>query len=122
MDRTVGFTKADVCLTQFAVDEWHGFVLVNIGGNATAFCDGVPALDALFAEKCIGECVSVGQLKYLPPWNGKISVESFVGSHHHRGIHAGTRRTNASSSAIHGGAQRGRAVVSARPCERHRGR
>lgn len=87
MDEAVGFDRADVCLRQFAVDEWHGFVWVNIDAGAVPLRESASALDALFAENRISEVVCVGRVEYPSPWNWKISVENFLESYHHRGVH-----------------------------------
>lgn len=90
MDQAEDFNKTDVALPHFAVDEWQGFVLVNIDANAKPFRDTAPSLDALFTEQQVGECVSMGQLQYPSPWNWKITVDNFLESYHHRGIHPST--------------------------------
>lgn len=93
MENVEEFDNADVCLPRFSVTEWHGFVLVNIDGKAEPLATSVPHLDALMAENRIAECVSVGRLEYPSPWNWKISVENFLESYHHRGVHPVTLDT-----------------------------
>jgi len=90
MEQVDGFDIAAVCLPSFAVDEWHGFVVVNVDRNAAPLTEQTPALDALFAEHRIGELVSVGSRTYPSPWNWKITAENFLESYHHRGIHPET--------------------------------
>jgi phenylpropionate dioxygenase-like ring-hydroxylating dioxygenase large terminal subunit len=90
MDQADDFDLAGVCLPQFAVDEWHGFVLVNVDANARPMRECAPTLDTLFTEHRIGEAVSVGAREQSSPWNWKISVENFLESYHHRGIHSET--------------------------------
>ncbi len=90
MDTAEGFEKADVCLPRFAVEEWHGWVLVNVDSSASAIRETAPGLDALLAEHRVAEVVSIGTLEYPSPWNWKISVENFLESYHHRGIHGET--------------------------------
>ena len=87
MDQVEGFDPAGVCLANFAVDEWHGFVVVNVDSNAERLSTAVPSLDALFEEHRITECVSVGKVACPSPWNWKITVENFLESYHHRGVH-----------------------------------
>lgn len=90
MEQAEGFDPADICLPRFAVDEWHGFVLVNVDANARPLRECAPTLDALFAEHRIGETVSLGSSEQSSPWNWKIVVENFLESYHHRGVHGET--------------------------------
>jgi len=90
MDQASGFDKAKVCLPRFAVDEWHGWVLVNVDSSAAPMSEAAPHLDLLFTEHRMAEVVSVGTLNYPSPWNWKISVENFLESYHHRGVHRET--------------------------------
>ncbi len=90
MEEADGFDNTSVCLPRFAVTEWHGWVLVNIDSNARPLSDSVPMLDALLVEQRVAETVSVGTLEYPSASNWKISVENFVESYHHRGVHPET--------------------------------
>lgn len=90
MDQVQGFDPAEVCLQVFAVDEWHGFVFVNIDNNAQRLNQSAPMLDQLFTEHRLAECVSLGSRSYPSPWNWKITAENFLESYHHRGIHPET--------------------------------
>ncbi|MGI9602699.1 MAG: aromatic ring-hydroxylating oxygenase subunit alpha, partial [Acidimicrobiales bacterium] len=90
MDAAEDFDMAAVCLPRFAVDEWQGWVLVNVDANAAPLSDAAPALDALMSEYRATELHSIGTLEYPSPWNWKISVENFLESYHHRGIHPET--------------------------------
>jgi len=90
MESAQGFAKDDHCLPRFAVEEWHGWVLVNLDQQATPVGSRCPSLDSLLAEHRLDEHVHVGSLKYPSPWNWKISVENFAESYHHRGVHPTT--------------------------------
>jgi phenylpropionate dioxygenase-like ring-hydroxylating dioxygenase large terminal subunit len=90
MDGASRFDAAEVCLPQFAVAEWHGWVLVNIDGAEQGLNDSSPRLGTLLTEHRVGEMVRVESLKYPSPWNWKISVENFLESYHHRGVHPNT--------------------------------
>lgn len=90
MDRADGFDVTTICLPRFAVDEWQGFVLVNVDATATPLRESAPQLDALFTEHRIADLVSLGTLECPSPWNWKITVENFLESYHHRGIHPDT--------------------------------
>lgn len=90
MEQADGFDISQVCLPSFEVDEWQGFVLVNIDHNAERLTECAPALDQLFTEHRMDELVSVGSRSYPSPWNWKITAENFLESYHHRGIHPET--------------------------------
>ncbi len=90
MDQVDGFDPGSVCLSSFAVEEFHGFVLVNIDGDATPIIEAAPGLDALLTEHRVGDMVSVGSFACPSPWNWKIIVENFLESYHHRGVHTET--------------------------------
>ena len=90
MDQAVDFDRSAHCLATLAVEEWQGFVLVNVDGAASAFAESVPTLNSFFAEQRVDEYVSVGQLQFPSPWNWKVSVENFLESYHHRAVHPET--------------------------------
>jgi choline monooxygenase len=90
MDQATGFDVDAVCLPRFTVDEWHGWVLVAIDAPEARPAESSPRLDALLAEHRVGEMVQVGSLAYPSPWNWKISIENFLESYHHRGVHPTT--------------------------------
>jgi phenylpropionate dioxygenase-like ring-hydroxylating dioxygenase large terminal subunit len=90
MEAASGFDIGEVCLPEFAVVEWHGWVLVNIDRNAADPAVAMPTLDAVLREERVGEMVSVGTISSPADWNWKVSVENFLESYHHRGVHPAT--------------------------------
>jgi phenylpropionate dioxygenase-like ring-hydroxylating dioxygenase large terminal subunit len=90
MDAAAGFDVGQVCLPQFAVWEWLGWVLVNIDRGAVDPAAAMPRLDAFLREQRVGEMVSVGEISSPADWNWKVSVENFLESYHHRGVHPAT--------------------------------
>lgn len=90
MEGAAGFDTADVCLPRFAVSEFHGWVLVNVDGTARLLVDSSPRLDSLLTEQRVREMVHVHSIDYPSPWNWKISVDNFLESYHHRGVHPHT--------------------------------
>jgi phenylpropionate dioxygenase-like ring-hydroxylating dioxygenase large terminal subunit len=93
MEAATGFEVGEVCLPEFAVVEWHGWVLVNIDRTAVDPAVAMPTLDSLLAEERVGEMVSVGTISSPADWNWKVSVENFLESYHHRGVHPATLDT-----------------------------
>lgn len=90
MNDVEGFDREHVCLPRFAVDEWHGFVFVNVDGAAAPLNEAAPTLDALLTEQRVAEMRRVGGRHYPSPWNWKVSVENFLESYHHRAVHPET--------------------------------
>lgn len=90
MDESEAFDAAALCLSTLAVDEWHGWVLVNIDSTAEPMATSSPTLDALLTEHRVAEVVPIGSLDYPSAWNWKISVENFLESYHHRSVHPRT--------------------------------
>jgi len=90
MDSAQGFAKDVHCLPKFGVEEWHGWVFVNLDRQAAPVGSDSPTLDRLLAEHRLAELVHAGSLQYPSPWNWKISVENFAESYHHRGVHPTT--------------------------------
>ena len=93
MENASGFDVGEVCLPEFAVVEWHGWVLVNIDRTAVDPAVSMPTLDAVLTEERVGEMVSVGTISSPADWNWKVSVENFLESYHHRGVHPATLDT-----------------------------
>lgn len=90
MEQSEAFAAAELCLPTLAVEEWHGWVLVNVDSTAEPLATMIPALDELMTENRVAEVVPIGSLDYPSAWNWKISVENFLESYHHRSIHPQT--------------------------------
>lgn len=82
-----GFEVSAVCLPTVAVEEWQGWVLVNVDGDAPPLGGTVTALDTLLADESLNDLVHAGTLEPPSPWNWKVSVENFAESYHHRAVH-----------------------------------
>ena len=90
MEKSEAFVATTLCLPTLAVEEWHGWVLVNVDSTAASLATTIPTLDALMTENRVAEVVPIGSLDYPSPWNWKISVENFLESYHHRSVHPQT--------------------------------
>lgn len=90
MEQSDIFDAAALCLPTLAVEEWHGWVMVNVDAAAPSLATAVPTLDALMTDHRVADVVPIGSLDYPSPWNWKISVENFLESYHHRSVHPQT--------------------------------
>jgi nitrite reductase/ring-hydroxylating ferredoxin subunit len=84
------FDAASVCLPAYAVEEWHGFVFVNLDGDAVPLSTTLAELEPHVADWGLSRMVRTHTLEYPSPWNWKISVENALESYHHAGTHRDT--------------------------------
>jgi nitrite reductase/ring-hydroxylating ferredoxin subunit len=90
MERAIGFDPATVCLPELRVEDWLGWVFVNLDPEAAPLAPQLTGLEAICAPHDLGSMRRVGVLDYPSPWNWKISVENFAESYHHPGVHPDT--------------------------------
>jgi nitrite reductase/ring-hydroxylating ferredoxin subunit len=90
MEAASNFDASSICLPEFTVNEWHGWVLVSLDPPTSSMTESSPTLDAMLSEHRVAEMTSVGSLPYPSPWNWKITIENFLESYHHRGVHPET--------------------------------
>ena len=84
------FDRAPFGLTPLAVEEWNGWVLVNLDVDAPSFATSVPALTDRLAPFELSGLVRGPSVSYESAFNWKIQVENFAESYHHAGVHATT--------------------------------
>jgi len=90
MEQSEAFDTDEWCLPTMAVEEWQGWILVNVDSTARPLGPTLPALEALMTEHRVADVVHIGSLDYPSAWNWKISVENFLESYHHRSVHPDT--------------------------------
>lgn len=90
MDGTEGFNRQDVCLPAFRHSVWHGFVLVDLVGDAEPFDRDLQGLDELLAPYDLSSYRSVERRASTFAFDWKVMVENFVECYHHLGTHAET--------------------------------
>lgn len=90
MDEVDGFDAECHSLPQFAVSEWHGFIFVNISGDAPALAPDLAGLEPLIANYKIDERHSTET--WFEEWqtNWKSLVENFMEGYHLSITHART--------------------------------
>jgi phenylpropionate dioxygenase-like ring-hydroxylating dioxygenase large terminal subunit len=87
MDKTPGFDRSTCRLPAFAVEEWQGFVFVNLDGGSPPLA---PRLDPVADKLCRYKLAGMRQVVFSDEvWqcNWKVAVENGSESYHHMGVH-----------------------------------
>jgi len=90
MDRAVGFDKTKVCLPEFKVEVWLGFVFVNFDKNAEPLAPRLKELGNALANYRLPDLE--GQFPDPPtrfPWNWKVMMENNNDGYHANKLHVG---------------------------------
>jgi len=82
-----GFDAADNGLVPLRVEEWNGWAMVNLSGDAPPLADHVGALDALLANYGCGELVVGATHTYEAACNWKLPIENYHECYHCPSIH-----------------------------------
>jgi phenylpropionate dioxygenase-like ring-hydroxylating dioxygenase large terminal subunit len=88
MERTEGFDKAEFGLPQLAVEEWQGFVFVNLDADAPALGPTLTRYEPYLAnyDLAAAACPGTFTLHDLP-WNWKVMFENFNDGYHANRLH-----------------------------------
>jgi phenylpropionate dioxygenase-like ring-hydroxylating dioxygenase large terminal subunit len=88
MSDVAGFDRAAVGLPSFRVEEWLGFVFVNLDAEAAPLHTRIVGAEASLRNHYMGESVTIA--RYQKPWPGnwKLAVENAYEGYHHMGLHA----------------------------------
>lgn len=78
------------CLPRLAVEEWQGWVFVNIDGTAAPLEHQLAELTKRVEPYRLGELRRVGRLESEVACNWKLAVENFAESYHHAAVHPQT--------------------------------
>ncbi len=81
------FDRADYPLQTVQVEEWHGWVFVNISGKAPSFADHIGNLGGFLAPYEPERLVSAVRHQYVIQSNWKIIVENYHECYHCPQIH-----------------------------------
>lgn len=91
MHEACDFHRAEWGLHEFRTEVWHGFIFVNLGGQAPKTPAEQFAGFAEHLEKWSSQdLVVVDARTWDCPFNWKVIVENFMESYHHVGAHAKT--------------------------------
>ena len=87
MDGAENFDAQACHLPRVQIEQWHGFLFVNLDPAAPALAPQLTGLDALIRNYRFADLVIADTLHFDSPWNWKILVENFMEAYHHIGPH-----------------------------------
>jgi phenylpropionate dioxygenase-like ring-hydroxylating dioxygenase large terminal subunit len=91
MHQAAGFQRAEWGLREFRSEVWHGFVFVNLDGDAPRTpAEQWSGFEAHLAKWSCQDLVVVDAREWDCPFNWKVIVENFMESYHHAGAHLRT--------------------------------
>jgi phenylpropionate dioxygenase-like ring-hydroxylating dioxygenase large terminal subunit len=88
MERTAAFEKSEWGLPRLQVEEWNGFVFVNLDPHAPALSPTLARYEPYLANYDLADAVCPGTftLRALP-WNWKVMFENFNDGYHANRLH-----------------------------------
>ena len=89
MARTPGFDRATTRLPQVALEDWKGFLFVNLDGQAPPLGPRLAEVDRLIANYHLEELSALPPATYEQPWNWKVMIENAMECYHCSYLHAG---------------------------------
>ncbi len=101
MEGVPGFEREACRLPEFALEEWQGFVFVNLDARATPLAPRLAPAADLLGDWNVAKMRVAGTLDYDSPWNWKVMVENFIESYHHIGGHAKTLQRSNPAAGTH---------------------
>ncbi len=88
MHQAEGFQRAEWGLREFRSEVWHGFVFVNLDGEAPRTpAEQWSGIDAHLATWSSQDLVVVDAREWDCQFNWKVITENFMESYHHAGAH-----------------------------------
>lgn len=87
MQQATGFHRDTVRLAELHTAEWHGFVFVNLSGDAPPLDAHYAAMGTQLAPWHMDELEMVAELSWDCSFNWKVLVENFAECYHHIGAH-----------------------------------
>jgi phenylpropionate dioxygenase-like ring-hydroxylating dioxygenase large terminal subunit len=92
MGDALGELRETVRLPPVRSEIWHGFIFVNLDGNAPPLAPSLAKVDALWQGYPETEMVTVPPVQATAPvpWNWKVQLENFTDAYHPEFVHLGT--------------------------------
>ncbi len=88
MERTEGFEKSDWALPQLRVEEWQGFIFVNLDPDAEPLAPTLARYEPFVANYDLAAAVCPGTFTLEGmPWNWKVMFENFNDGYHANRLH-----------------------------------
>ena len=82
-----GFDAAENSLVSLRVEEWNGWAMVNLSGDAPPLRDHIGALDAILANYQCDRLVTGAVHEYTAAANWKLPIENYHECYHCPAIH-----------------------------------
>ena len=79
--------RAEFPLVPVRVEEWHGWVFVNVSGDAPPLAEHLGNLDAVVADHRAERLVALASHEYEVAANWKIVIENYLECYHCSSIH-----------------------------------
>jgi phenylpropionate dioxygenase-like ring-hydroxylating dioxygenase large terminal subunit len=82
---------------------WHGFIFVNLSGDAPPLAPSLAKVEACWANYPEAEMVTIPPVQATTPvpWNWKVQLENFTDAYHPEFVHTGTH--DFAPSVLYGG-------------------
>ncbi len=88
MERTEGFEKSEYPLPRMLVEQWQGFVFVNMDPQAAPLAGTFSAYEPFIANYDLADAVCPGTFTLTDlPWNWKVMFENFNDGYHANRLH-----------------------------------
>ena len=88
MERTEGFEKSEWALPQLRVEEWQGFVFVNLDPDAAPLAPTLSRYEPFLTNYDLPGAVCPGTFTLTDlPWNWKVMFENFNDGYHANRLH-----------------------------------
>ena len=88
MERTAGFVKSEFGLPRLRVEEWQGFVFVNMDPAATPLGPTLARYEPFLEHYDLADTVCPGTFTLTDlPWNWKVMFENFNDGYHANRLH-----------------------------------
>jgi phenylpropionate dioxygenase-like ring-hydroxylating dioxygenase large terminal subunit len=89
---TLDCLRKNVHLPAVRLEQWHGFLFVNLDADAAPLAPGLAALEPYWARYEDADLVAVPPVPAdtVLPWNWKLHFENFTDAYHPEFVHTGT--------------------------------
>jgi len=89
MERTVGFDKASVCLPQFRIENWLGFLFINFDADAKPLAPRLAKVAEAIKGYDLANADSATTMTGQFTWNWKVMFENNNDGYHASKLHQG---------------------------------
>ncbi len=90
MEGSTGFEKNRCALPEYRLEEWQGFLFVNLDDKAAPLAPQLHEADAMLANYKTGELVTGFSYDTIWEGNWKLATENGMEFYHHMGLHGTT--------------------------------